>query len=400
MDSSQCLGDRFRGFPSYILLASCVTLLAFYASQPGSLDDTFILLVYVRHFVESSQLYYNVSDGAVDGFTSVLDLILKSSVFSLFGGDLLLLNWIVTVSCMLGASAVGASLLLILRSSFSCYVSLPFMIVAISTLSLNPGLAEGATFLLEVPLFLVLFLTLLLLCITQKELPVVFGSLLFLLFLARPEGLVYGGVLLLYCRLLSFSRKFFITSSSIFIALSVGYLFWHFSYFGHVAPNTYYAKTSSCFSCELNDGFVNASRFVFLLGGGGIGGAVLALPLFSYFILQSHRRAYWGLWLLLVASFGIVIVEGGDSYQLTRFFAPAYAVGVIAVCFGYFASISSRGKRCFLFLLVLICLFAFFPASVGGYKRLSYGETRERRWPLSEDDFECEREYAMKLKQK
>ena len=62
------------GAVALLLILPSVACYTFAGAAQHATDDVFILLVYVRHFLEGGGYYWNAQDGPIDGFTSLLDL--------------------------------------------------------------------------------------------------------------------------------------------------------------------------------------------------------------------------------------------------------------------------------------------------------------------------------------
>ena len=64
------------GVGAFVVLAAAIV--SFANAVPGNLDDAFITLVYARHLIEGHGFSWNLLDGRVDGFTSLLDVLIKA----------------------------------------------------------------------------------------------------------------------------------------------------------------------------------------------------------------------------------------------------------------------------------------------------------------------------------
>ena len=82
------------------------SLLSFADVKPINIDDAFITLVYSRHLADSGLFYWNAGDGNLDGFTSLLDMVIKAVMIRLTSMDPIELAWRMTLIWHL---AVGLS---------------------------------------------------------------------------------------------------------------------------------------------------------------------------------------------------------------------------------------------------------------------------------------------------
>src|SRR5262249_49876823 len=125
----------------------------------------------------------------------------------------------------------------------------------------NRSAMDGASFLLETPLYLATVMagcaTWLLVKEWTRPLLVVLGVEWTLVALARPEGLALAA-----CFLPVFSirtrKRIPLGTAAVLLG---SYYAWHTLHFGYWAPNTFYAKTSSVRLNEIADGILHARIF-------------------------------------------------------------------------------------------------------------------------------------------
>jgi hypothetical protein len=319
-----------------ILLGALLVLLALVdlAGQvPGNADDAFILLVYARHFAESGSLYYNAAEGALDGFSSLLDVIVKGLTIRLSAGDPIAANFWVSTGALAMTVAAGVLLASRIAGQRAWLVGLGAL-----SLTLAPGLAEGTSYMLETSLFSLLLIGALACCVSERA---SMGPLLALalgLVLVRPEG---TPIALLLVTVAALDRGASSRAGGLWIAagfaLLVGlYYAWRIWLFGHWAPNSYYAKTSASRSNELQDGWS-----YIVAHGGTLAGAVLtAAVVFAPLVLLCKgwskpyaRRRY----ALFSGSASLTLLgllfSGGDCYAGARFLMPSLMIGIVALLF-------------------------------------------------------------------
>lgn len=384
-------------------LAACVVALAVLAdARPGSIDDAFVLLVYVRHFAEHGALYYNAADGPVDGFTSLLDLLLKAAGVRILRGDPISIAWWVTVASYLGAVAVGSAALLRLAARPADRLAPAVVVLGVLALATAPGLAEGAAYLLGTPL---LVLVLLGVCrfLGEEEregagratLGVV---LLFATCLARPEGVplagVLGGAWWLERRRAGLVRPG--APPALLAGLLVATLLWRLALFGHWAPNAYYAKTSDVRWHEVRHGAAYLARFAATPRGAivlTLAAANAVAAGFGGWREAAARRRQAALALAALVSLASVVVSGGDSYLGARFLAPAAVLTLVAATR---AAIDLRGAVRLGFAVALALL-----ATSGVSAALRDAPAKLRAiaaGAMSAADFPCNRAIAERLR--
>lgn len=390
------------GVGALVVLAS---LVAFAVAVPGNLDDAFITLVYARHLAESGSLYWNLQDGAVDGFTSFLDVAIKAGVTAVSGGDLLRSTfWLtLTTHVLVGVSAMVMGGILGWRRSRTWAVILAAL--AGFAVAANASVADGSAYLLEMQLFTLIALWACGLHVLgdrrrwawTSAYCVVLGAAV----LTRPEGVALVlGLLALH----AFERPRF-SSSARWVApfvvlglLILIYYGWRLATFGHLAPNTYYAKTSASRTHEILDG----TRYVLEHArSAGVLGWLMTLTLLvapAACLLRAwetaeHRRSFLALSGGACGMVLVVVVAGGDCYPGGRFLGLPAALFVLALAFAI-ARASSPLRRLSLALLVLICIGQL--VAIAGDLPAAFS-SMAKRWPLSEKTYACERRVADRI---
>ena len=167
---------------SAVLLA-LLALVDLAGQVPGNADDAFILLVYARHFAESGSFHYNAGEAALDGFSSLLDVIVKGAAIRVSAGDPIAVNFWVSTAALCLSVAAGVLLASKIAGQRAWLIGLGAL-----SLCLTPGLAEGTSYMLETPLFSLLLIGALACCVPERA---SLGPLIVLaigLVLVRPEG--------------------------------------------------------------------------------------------------------------------------------------------------------------------------------------------------------------------
>lgn len=390
---------RALGWGGLTLAACFVALLALAGQQPGSIDDAFVLLVYARHLAESGEVYYNLGEGSVDGFTSGLDLVLKALAIRLFPRDPVAVTWWVTVGSYLATVVAGVALVARRTDLGARQRTLWKLLLGALAVTLTPGLAEGASYLLETPLFLLAILGVVGSTVLSRRPSDPAAALaplaLFALVLARPEGLplaLWFGAL---WWLRPGRRGARTASVAAFLVLSVAFYAWRIRTFGHWAPNSYHAKTSALRWNEVRHGLLYVGRFGGSLGGvAALGGILvnLALAALGRWDEPEARRAHRTLTGAALIALGVTIWSGGDSYLGARLLAPATLLAILAT---HVAALHLRGLEAVAPLAVLV--------TVAGAGLREAGRdapaklTAIAQGAMVEDDFACSREISRRL---
>jgi hypothetical protein len=388
------------------LLAACgigaalvVGMLALAGAVPANVDDMFIVLVYARHLAEHGSIYWNEGAGRVDGFTSVLDMLLKALSILVAPADPLRNANVLTIVFDVTAIALGGAIAY-RAARGGPPRALAFATVGAVAAGANLALAQAASYVLEIPLFATAALGALYVVLFRRPGSRWTGALACaswtLLALARPEGGPLALALAaahLHGARRGGLRARVAASCAAFVVLIGAYHAWHLAYFGYLAPNTFYAKASDSRLNELTDGMkymvdyattpVRAMILALLVVAPGLG---LVKRLW---LSEVARRRF------LIASAGAllltveVIVAGGDTYQGGRFIATPIALLLAALGVG---AVGLAGRWSALAVAPL-ALFAL----DGGWRSLGHLGTRLTRignWPTTIKSFECERQVA------
>lgn len=325
-------------------LLGVLALIFYYYSKKFNFiqDDSFITYRYVKNFTDGAGLVFNIGE-KVEGYTCFLWVML------LAGMKTLGFNFI-SASQVLG---IISSMLTLL---FTYYISskifpkdkgtlynLVFSISAVVFLALNGSFAYWAVSGMETGLFTLLITAAVYLYL--KELKDTSGSfqyssILFLLAaLTRPEGNLIFAVTVLHkiiyilkqnkssgsagASILSKSNLLWI---GVYVLPALVYMIWRYSYYGHLFPNTFYAKTGS--SMEYYYAGLDYT-WTFLKSYGFYGLFVLI----AIYTLTSKERFYSYLYLVMIFFvFTLyVIYVGGDVLRPNRFFVPIMPVFFILV---------------------------------------------------------------------
>lgn len=280
-------------------------MLALTAVQPGSTDDLFVVLVYARNLLEHGAFFHEAGEGPLEGFTSPLDLGLKTLALSRDPADGVRAAWSATTL------VYGLALLAGLAAALRWAVAWPGVLAATAlALTFSPGLAEGTTYVLETPL-VALLLALGALVTAGPPGPIRAGLLAVVLTLARPELAL---VALVWACGSPRERALVGAIVGLLVIVLARWLV-----FGRLVPNSFVAKTSDSQWIELQDG----ARYVaeFALSGPGpflVLLAAVTLPVLAALARPEATRLACAAPVTLAA----VLVSGGDGYEGARLLAP------------------------------------------------------------------------------
>ena len=284
-------------------------------------DDSFITFRYVRHLVDGHGLVWNLGE-RVEGYTTFLWTILLA-VPGVFGLEL------ESSARLLGIAAGLVALFLLWRLSIRLSRPAASPLIPLTAVALtvaNSSIAYWSVSGMETPLFTALLVGSALAFLHERDTTFFWTPFLFLLVsLTRPEGTLLFGLTALFFALERLARRQAIREMLPQAARLLGFyavpfaLFmgWRLVYYGHLFPNTYYAKAG--FSAEyLTAGWEYLLLFLrtYMLEG-----ALLAVPV--AFLLWKRRTPEILYLLLLSLGYSAYIVSvGGDVLHAFRFFVP------------------------------------------------------------------------------
>ncbi len=331
-----CLGLT-KGGGLLLLGAACLLL-----SRPGSSDDGFILLAQAQGLVSGHGFQLQPGEGPVECVTSLLDLGIKSAALWTGWGDGMQTLWVATG--VLYFAYLGACLY-ISRKGQGGFLAAACLIAC-------PGVAQGTSYLLETPLYCALLLS------AWAIIPAAprgirsdcLAALLGLsLVLARPEGLLMGGVLL-GARVMNSRGQPALWRALVLWLVACGALFgWRLWLFGTWAPNSYFAKRSISLLLEIQDGALYLFSAALPQASGShvstLAHALWVLPVLLTSLLSpllalspwsrpsgSARCSTVRLSALCTsAALLAVVLSGGDGYLGMRLLAPVFLLALVSL---------------------------------------------------------------------
>jgi len=300
-------------------------------------DDSFITFRFIRNFTAGSGLVFNTGE-YVEGYTSLL-WALVLAVPAKLG-----LNLVVS-SRYIGVGFELAALYLLYRLSgqIARSRSVPawsrgagkggtrggaagFSLIAAGLMAANGAAAYWSISGMETALFTFLLLLGVLSLLRERTgnrtsawTPVVFA----LLSLTRPEGMLFAGLTIIFSlsedyrknRALAVRRLAF--WCALYLAPIGAYTLWRLSYYGHLFPNTFYAKaglSKEYFSAGLDYLWMFSRNYM-------LGGLLLILPV-AVLVWRKGQGDLAYLFSLLAAYTIYVVTVGGDVLAGFRFFIP------------------------------------------------------------------------------
>lgn len=353
-----------------LVLATISTCIAYY--QIGyplvGIDDANIFFVYAKNIAQGHGFVYNIGGERVEGFTSLLWVLICSIAFYVSDHAEF---WLVVFNILLISSSLTALLVfadtLFNAFSFTHQEKIPNLstnaLILLLWIFAVPGYIYWTTLtLMESGLWsaLIIWGTIISVGFFRKD-ATMFSRrvlwltlLIFLILLTRPEGMLWA---LLFV-FIPFGESFRATYSLkrslrlltlpllTYLATIILLTLFRLWYFGYPLPNTYYAKISPDILFHLNDGTKYFQAFISSNPLIGIC-LVLTLTVLAVNLLSvvaqktqdsfdevSERIRAIQIVLIILAGITIPIYSGGDLFQLFRFYQPIWPL-LILPCYAF-----------------------------------------------------------------
>lgn len=329
-----------KRFVSVLVLLSIVTWLAYRQldQPPLGIDDAHIFFVYGKHIASGYGVVYTPGGERVEGFSSPLWVLIVSFGFSI-SADPRLLLLIISIGLVSGALAalwqfVDASDAFTVRGG-----------LLLAWVLSSPGFVVWTTLtLMDTALWTTLIIVGSIVALHLKR-PVQLAVVIALTLLTRSEGTLWAAGFIAVATLVQVSQQDWrkswhhMRAPVVVYGLVLGLVtLARVMYFGYPFPNTYYAKVSSDYWYNLQQGSLYLGRFlaanflVLLV----LVGIVQLLILEGRWLLKQLPRAERPLdlkrvqtvgWALLcLLGLGIPLLTGGDHFVAFRFYQPIWAL--------------------------------------------------------------------------
>jgi len=332
----------------------------------AGIDDANIFLVYGRNLAQGHGFVYNIGGERVEGFSSILWVLIIAGVSLLTGRPetwLMILNAVIiaaALTALTGWLDERAGPAVPGRDRGGRWLTLPSRLTLIWVFAVPGYLCWTTHTLMETGLW-----SALLICASVITLDVFetgrfskwrrahMAGLISALILTRPDGMAWGVIFLLlwFFAALAETDRFRSAFGRVapplaaFVLTLPALFIFRLSVFGYPFPNTYYAKISPDKLYNLTTGLIYFLRFfasnglipiLSLAAGAGL------LLLIRFLIhpkgsqLNSFLRkngAYVAISFILFIGMSIPIVTGGDHFSQSRFFQPFWPLLVVPAFF-------------------------------------------------------------------
>jgi hypothetical protein len=310
-------GRRSRHAPVLLALLSLTCFAACVATHYFLVDDAFISFRYARNLIDGHGLVFNPGE-RVEGYTNFLWVLLMAACMKAGLSAEILSNVI--------GIASGTTILLVMAGlgARSGGWSDPWIWIAPMALAVNRTFGAWSTGGLETQFFalLVLAANVRYLGERRKEAPYPWGSaLLFALAaLTRPEGIMFFGAAAILFGIDTFLLRrrplaSFSVWAGIFGIIVATHMAWRHAYYGHLLPNTYYAKVSGLWIDQ-------AAAYIDYFMGDHLMYSLLPLPVL---LILWRREEVTILFVTILAAFTayLLYIGGGHfEFRLMTFVLP------------------------------------------------------------------------------
>jgi len=311
-------------------------------------DDAYIYFVYAKNFTNGHGLVYYPAGERVEGFTSLLWVLISSFFYFLTSH----FQWLLL---MLNVVLIGYALYRLARFVDTYYIAKPSQWVSLSSLGLIlillsiKGYIDWTVIsLMETGLWSTLlilnWLFLLELVVKGENTKKQFGLFMAgigLLVITRPEstlwniGLIACLFLILYLQSFSFKKTIRRVAPTIlvFVLANVALITFRLIYFGYPLPNTYYAKVSTDKIYNLKEGIIYIAKFIYIYPIYFIpivfGSVAFLWSGYHVLIALKKKENLNKFWLALFVNSVIIMITlliplfvGGDHFPLFRLIQP------------------------------------------------------------------------------
>jgi len=370
-----------------LIVLSVFTALAFitYGRTIIGGDDANITFVYAKNFADGHGFVYNIGGERVEGFSSMLWVLIVAFLYKIFSNFNLVLL-IINILCLSLSISYLLKTLLQLFSQKGNTKSLILIGIAIAWMVAVPNyIVWGTITLMEFGLYSSILITILtvILRLTSKSLTTQENTLylcsISALVLIRPEGMLWGIVFIflyfvshLYKNNFKSSITASFKASLVFLISLVLLIGFRLAYFGYPFPNTYYAKVSSDFLYNLQQGyyyivkFADSNSIAFIL----LGCTIVLFFISLVRIITAQRNPskvnVSDLHLFIISTvvltgIAIPILNGGDQFNQYRFIQPIWPLiilpGLYLVSLIEIQSIVIKSGRSYLIMMIPFVIF-------------------------------------------
>ena len=342
---------RFLFVLFVITLSSAIIYYAQYSPFTG-IDDAYIYFVYAKNFANGHGFVYNVGGEHVEGFTSMLWLLIVSLFYKI---STLKFQWIITAFNVL---LISYALYKVVKFIDSFYVKEKQKVISalaaffLVIVVIVKGYLDWTIFsLLETgmwsSLLILTSMHLMEMAATGTKSPkanLYLGILLGILVFTRPESLLWGVVFISLYVLICWNQqkdllkaiRSAILPAVLFITSGVALIVFRLQYFGYPFPNTYYAKVSTNRFYNFKEGVSYLAKYLFVYPLYILPLIVMLFTFIMVIVNWKRTRAINNFsnnelsqitnLVIMFTALVIPFTTGGDHFSLFRLYQPLVPV--------------------------------------------------------------------------
>ena len=351
---------QFFIFLTLILVISFIDYLYIGTGAIG-IDDGNIFLNYAQHLAHGQGFVFNTNGEKVEGFTSLLWVLICAASYTVTAHPELLLICFSLLLTALTVTNIFRTISNDVQKLYPSFTKYFFWIYCVFIVTIGPSfLAWSGLSLMENALWNFIFISLVILVsatiqlndtsISKKVIIILLGCLLTL---TRPEALVWNLVffaILLYTSVQNKRKVYFPLLYFICIACTAaGLTIFRLRYFGFQFPNTYYAKISpdkiynftegAKYALNFLTGYQPVISFLFILMGIALMYGITKLRLLNKNINgplphQIIIKKCCVITFIILTGFVLPCTTGGDHFGGFRFYQdllPLFAWGILMI---------------------------------------------------------------------
>jgi arabinofuranosyltransferase len=284
-------------------------------------DDSYIFLRMAENAVNGHGFVWNLNESPLEGYTSFLYFLINIIAVKFFSRPELFLQ-------IFGITTSLVTIVFIyqLYNAIDPLLKTENLVTSI-LVSISPCFLYWSLAGMETSFYMMFLIFTTFIYIKKCNSPInymVTGGLFAILYLIRPESLIFFIYALLFSTYQLFKEKnksrwlLLLCMVFGFELIFAPYFIWHLKYFGVLFPNSYYAKVGGGIYQ-----FQGGVSYLFIHGKKLFSkGWFILIPIMALFIFEKKKKEQVFLFGLAIISVLITVLDGGDHFDYARFLIP------------------------------------------------------------------------------
>jgi arabinofuranosyltransferase len=284
-------------------------------------DDSYIFLRIAENAVNGHGFVWNINEAPLEGYTSYLYFLINIIAIKFFSDPELFLQIFGIFT-----SLITIVLVYLLYNEVDPLLKTENLVTSI-LVSISPCFLYWSVAGMETSFYMMFLIFTIFIYIKIGHTLInyiVTGGLFAVLYLIRPESIVFFIYALLFAGYKLFKEKnnsklvLLICMVLGFELIFTPYFIWHLKYFGVLFPNSYYAKVGGGIYQ-----FKGGVAYLFIHGKKLFNkGWYLLIPIMAFFVFEKKSYKHLFLLGLTIISVLITVLDGGDHFDYARFLIP------------------------------------------------------------------------------